>query len=65
MTGYAAKVYEKPAEQKPLGTLTCRWGDNIGMDLTGIEWIAWNGFMWFRTGTSEHGDEFSGFIKCD
>jgi len=47
MTGYAASMYEKrnvvrlvvgkSEEKRPLGTLTCRWGDNIRMDLTGIE----------------------------
>jgi len=47
MTGYAASMYErrnvvklvvgKPEEKRPLGTLTYKWGDNIRMDLTGIE----------------------------
>jgi hypothetical protein len=47
MTGYAASMYEqrnvvrlvlgKPEEKRSLGTLTYKWGDNIRMDLTGIE----------------------------
>jgi hypothetical protein len=26
--------------------------------------MVWTGSIWLRIGTSEHGDEPSGFIKC-
>jgi hypothetical protein len=28
----------KPEEKRPLGTITCRWEDNIKIDLRGIGW---------------------------
>jgi hypothetical protein len=39
------------------------WEDNIRMDLREIGWNVWTGFIWFRVGSCEHGNEPSGSIK--
>jgi len=37
--------------QRPLGSPGNRWFDNIEMDLQGVVWWSWTGFIWFRKGT--------------
>jgi hypothetical protein len=41
----------KPKGKKPLGRTRHRWEDNIKMDLQEVEWGAWAGLIWLRTGT--------------
>jgi hypothetical protein len=31
-----------------LGRTRRRWKDNISTDLREINWVAWNGFNWFK-----------------
>jgi hypothetical protein len=57
---------EKPERNRPLGRPRRRWVENIKMDLREIGWdgMVWVGSIWLRIGTSEHGDEPSGSLKC-
>jgi hypothetical protein len=59
----------RPEGRRPLERPRHRWEDNIKMDLREIgfgdvDWIhmAQDRGMW--TGSCEHGDESSGYIKC-
>jgi hypothetical protein len=58
----------KPEEKRPLGRPTCRWEDNIKMDLqdVGCGGVDWIGLAQDRqvAGTCECGFELSGSIKC-
>jgi hypothetical protein len=37
---------------------------NIKMDLRELDGVIWTGLIWFWIGTSGHGNEPSGSIKC-
>jgi hypothetical protein len=41
----------RPEGRRPLGRPRLRWEDNIKMDLKEVEWGAWTGLKWLRTGT--------------
>jgi hypothetical protein len=41
----------KPEGKRPLGRHTCRWGDNIKMDLQEVVWGARTEWSWLRIGT--------------
>jgi hypothetical protein len=42
----------RPEGRRPLGRPSCRWEDNIKMDLQEVGWGgAWTGLIWFRIGT--------------
>jgi hypothetical protein len=53
--GEDRKVYKilvgNPKEKRPLGRPRCGWEDGIRPDLSEIDWGAWIGFDWLRTGT--------------
>jgi hypothetical protein len=59
----------KPEGKRPLGRPRRRWVDNIEIDR---KEIGWDGMDWIHLnqdkgpleGSCEHGNEFSGFIKC-
>jgi hypothetical protein len=38
-------LVEKPEGKRPLGRPTCRWNDNIKMDLAEVEW---DGMEWIH-----------------
>jgi hypothetical protein len=44
-------VVGKYEVQSPLGSPGNRWFDNIEMDLQGVVWGPWTGFIWLRKGT--------------
>jgi hypothetical protein len=56
----------KPEGKRPLGRPRRRWADNIKMYLREIGWdgMVWNGLLWLRIGTSEHGNAPSVSTKC-
>jgi hypothetical protein len=41
----------KPKGRRPLGRPSCRWEDNIKMDLGEVAWRVTAGSIWFRIGT--------------
>jgi hypothetical protein len=41
----------RPEGRRTLGRPRCRWEENIKMDLQDVEWGAWTGLSWLRTGT--------------
>jgi len=41
----------KPEGKRPLGRPSCRWEDNIKMDLQEVGCGTWTGLIWLRTGT--------------
>jgi len=43
--------WERPDGKRPRGRPRRRWGDNIKMYLKAVEWRAWSGLIWLRTGT--------------
>jgi hypothetical protein len=59
----------RPEVKRPIGRPTCRWEDNIKMDL---QEVGWGGMDWMDlaqercsvVGTCECGNEHSGSIKC-
>jgi hypothetical protein len=40
----------KSEGRRTLGRPTCRWEDNIKMDLREVGWWAWTVSVWFRIG---------------
>jgi hypothetical protein len=44
----------KPEGKRPLGRSTCRWVENIEIDLREMGWdgVVWIGLMWLRIATS-------------
>jgi hypothetical protein len=38
----------KPEGKRPLGSPSCRWEDNIKMDLQDVECGVWTGLSWLR-----------------
>jgi hypothetical protein len=46
-------LVEIPEEKRQHGGLSCRWDDNIRMDLRKIEWEVVAGFVWPGIGTSD------------
>jgi hypothetical protein len=42
----------RPERKRPTGRPTCRWGDNIKMNLREIGGAVWTGFIWLMIGTS-------------
>jgi hypothetical protein len=41
----------KPEGKRPLGWPSCRWEDNIKVDLQEVGWGVWTGLSWLRIGT--------------
>jgi hypothetical protein len=41
----------KPEGKRQLGRHSCRWEDNIKMDLQEVRSRVWTGSRWFRIGT--------------
>jgi hypothetical protein len=41
----------RPEGKRPRGRPMRRWGDNIKTHLQAVEWGAWTGLIWLRTGT--------------
>ena len=44
-------LLEKPEGKRSLGRPSCRWEDNIKMDLQEVGWGVWTGSSWLRIGT--------------
>jgi hypothetical protein len=42
----------KPDGKRQLAAPSRRWEENIKMDLRGIKFNVWTGFIWLRTGMS-------------
>ena len=37
--------------KRPPGRHKHRWEDNMKMDIQGVGWVAWTGFIWLRIWT--------------
>jgi hypothetical protein len=53
LTGESAYMVlvERPEERRPLGRPRHKWENNVKIDLQGVEWGEWIGWMWHRIGT--------------
>jgi hypothetical protein len=66
--GEKRNVYRLLVGKPPLGIPKCKWVDNIKMDL--VDRMGWCGLDWSGSGqgqvesSCEHGNEFSGSVKC-
>jgi hypothetical protein len=54
----------KPEGKRPLGRPKRRWVKILKWILERYDGMEWIGWIWLRIGTSEHGIEPSGSIKC-
>jgi hypothetical protein len=49
-SGEYGDLVGKPEGKRPLGRPTCRWEDNIKMDIQEVGCGAWDGTIWLSTG---------------